>query len=159
VSPDQDRVRVGRYIEDRRGFLGMSQKQLADAAGVDIKTIYNLESGRRWPVATTRGAIEVALEWSPGDLTRIAEGGEPTVEVEMSNGETAVVGERTAEDPGAMQSLEDESRAAEDARAGARGASAEILAKLRNDLIAITHRANQAQAKIDRYKRSLADSP
>lgn len=73
-----DRERVAKYVVARRGALGLTQEQLAERAGVTVKTIYNLESGGRWPQARTRGAIEEALHWRPGDLVRIAEGQEPT---------------------------------------------------------------------------------
>jgi transcriptional regulator with XRE-family HTH domain len=76
---NQDRARVARYVIARRGEVGLTQQGLAGRAGVDIKTIYNLESGERWPQAKTRGALEAALSWYPGDLQRIAEGGEPVV--------------------------------------------------------------------------------
>ncbi|GAA2085190.1 hypothetical protein GCM10009780_25020 [Actinomadura alba] len=75
----RDRTRVARYVIARRGEVGLTQQGLADRAGVDIKTIYNLESGERWPQAKTRGALEAVLSWYPGDLQRIAEGGEPVV--------------------------------------------------------------------------------
>lgn len=51
----------------------MTQQELADAAGVDIKTIGNLESRGRWPIARTRARIEKALGWEPGELQHIAE--------------------------------------------------------------------------------------
>jgi transcriptional regulator with XRE-family HTH domain len=72
-----DRERVARYAVARRGALGLTQEQLAERAGVTVKTVYNLESGGRWPQARTRGAIEGALRWRAGDLVRIGEGGEP----------------------------------------------------------------------------------
>lgn len=72
-----DRARVARYVVARRGELNMSQQRLAERAGVDAKTIYNLESGDRWPQPKTRDRIEAALGWYSGDLQRIAEGGEP----------------------------------------------------------------------------------
>lgn len=73
-----DRERVAKYVVARRGALGLTQEQLAERAGVTVKTVYNLESGGRWPQARTRGAIEEALRWRAGDLVRIAEGQEPT---------------------------------------------------------------------------------
>ncbi|SEG11512.1 Helix-turn-helix [Thermomonospora echinospora] len=73
-----DRERVAKYVVARRGSLGLTQEQLAERAGVTVKTVYNLESGGRWPQARTRGAIEGALRWRAGDLVRIGEGREPT---------------------------------------------------------------------------------
>jgi transcriptional regulator with XRE-family HTH domain len=65
---------VGRAVAARRGELGMTQQGLADAAGVDLKTVYNLESGGRWPIARTRVAIAAALGWEGDALAAIAGG-------------------------------------------------------------------------------------
>ena len=51
----------------------MTQQELADTAGVDLKTVYNLESGTRWPIARTRAAISAALRWEGDALTGLAE--------------------------------------------------------------------------------------
>lgn len=55
----------------------MTQQELADDAYVDIKTVYNLESGTRWPIAKNRAALAVALRWEPDALAVIAAGREP----------------------------------------------------------------------------------
>lgn len=78
MSRQLDRERVARYVAARRGVLDLAQRDLAELAGVDVKTINTLESGERWPQATTRSKVELALQWISGDLQRIAEGGEPT---------------------------------------------------------------------------------
>lgn len=54
----------------------MTQRELAMTAEVDIKTIYNLESGERWPQAGTRAKIEKALGWTMGSLEAFTEGPE-----------------------------------------------------------------------------------
>lgn len=77
MAGEMDRERVAKYVVARRGSLGLTQEQLAERAGVTVKTIYNLEAGGRWPQARTRAAIESALHWSSGDLVRVAEGYEP----------------------------------------------------------------------------------
>lgn len=45
-----------------RGWLGWSQKQLAERAGVALNTVYEFEKGRRTPaayiIAAMRGVIE-----------------------------------------------------------------------------------------------------
>jgi len=74
-----DEVRqVGRAVAARRGELGMTQQDLADEAGVDIKTVYNLESGGHWPIAKNRAALSVALHWEADALNVIAAGGDPS---------------------------------------------------------------------------------
>ena len=64
--------RAARAVAARRGELAMTQQELAAAAGVDSKTIYNLESRGRWPIARTRASIEKALDWPSGELDRLA---------------------------------------------------------------------------------------
>jgi transcriptional regulator with XRE-family HTH domain len=77
VAKSDDVQRAGRAVAARRGELGLTQQELADDAGVDIKTVYNLESGQRWPISKNRAAIAVALRWEPDALTVIAGGSEP----------------------------------------------------------------------------------
>lgn len=66
------RQRAARAVAARRGELQMTQQELASVAGVDIKTIGNLESRGRWPIARTRARIEKALHWPVGQMERIA---------------------------------------------------------------------------------------
>ena len=40
---------IGEKIKDRRDTLGITQPDLAEMAGVNINTIYNIESGRGNP--------------------------------------------------------------------------------------------------------------
>lgn len=73
-----DHQRAADYVAARRGALRMTQADLAEKAGVDVKTVTNLESGGRWPIARNRAKIATALGWEPGDMVVIANGGEPT---------------------------------------------------------------------------------
>lgn len=50
----------------------MTQQELARTADVDTKTIWNLETKGRWPIARSRARIEKALGWPQGELERIA---------------------------------------------------------------------------------------
>ncbi len=77
MSRKLDHDRVARRVKARRGELRYSQRELAERAGVDVKTINSLEAASRWPQVTKRAAIEDALHWRSGSLLRIAEGGEP----------------------------------------------------------------------------------
>jgi transcriptional regulator with XRE-family HTH domain len=67
------RQRAARAVAARRGELRMTQRELGAAAGVDTKTIGNLESQGRWPIARTRAQIEEALGWPVGELERIVQ--------------------------------------------------------------------------------------
>jgi DNA-binding XRE family transcriptional regulator len=59
----------------------MTQQELADVAGVDLKTIYNLESGARWPIARTRAAVASSLGWDADALDLLASGAVPPMSV------------------------------------------------------------------------------
>lgn len=67
-------MRAARAATARRGELDLTQEALAKSAGVDVKTIGNLETRGRWPIARNRARIEAALGWAPGTLDGIAEG-------------------------------------------------------------------------------------
>lgn len=75
----EDRQRVADLVRARRGKLDLSQEELAAKAGVSLRTVTNIESGRTWPIATNRSKLEGALGWADGDLVRIGRGGEPSV--------------------------------------------------------------------------------
>ncbi|MFI6814472.1 helix-turn-helix transcriptional regulator [Nonomuraea sp. NPDC050328] len=66
-------TRAGRFTATRRGELGLTQQELADAAEVDVKTINSLERGARWPIAKNRAAIERVLRLPAGHLEQLAE--------------------------------------------------------------------------------------
>ena len=66
------RQRAARAVAARRGELRMTQSELGAAAGVDTKTIGNLEKRGVWPIARSRAAIEQALGWPSGEMERIA---------------------------------------------------------------------------------------
>lgn len=55
----------------RRGELNMTQEQVADAAGVVLRTVQNFEYGV-WPNPRTRARLERAVGWSPGEISRLA---------------------------------------------------------------------------------------
>ena len=79
------RQKAARAVMARRGELGMDRRELADAAGIDPKTLYNLEVKGRWPIAVTRARIETALRWPSGEMERMAaEQSEPEPELPPS---------------------------------------------------------------------------
>jgi len=60
-------VRAGDLCELRLR-AGMSRRELAEAAGVSEKTIYNAETGQRTPRRTTRHLIALALGQPEGAI-------------------------------------------------------------------------------------------
>jgi transcriptional regulator with XRE-family HTH domain len=69
---NRDIHRAGIFVQARRGEMGLTQEQLARAAGVDEKTVRTLEAGTTWPWPKNRTRIEQALGWTPLALERIA---------------------------------------------------------------------------------------
>lgn len=57
----------------RRGDLRLTQRELADKAGVHWRTVQDFESGNSWPQARTLAQIErLGLGWYAGKLGDIA---------------------------------------------------------------------------------------
>jgi transcriptional regulator with XRE-family HTH domain len=152
MSRQGDRRRVARYVAARRGALGLSQEELATKAAVDTKTIYNLESGERWPQAKTRSKIEAALGWLDADMVHIAEGGEPTLADDLTEAAGTDRFERTVRQ--AISRLPEAERSVvEDLLAEhltAQQKNQQIIEKL---IVLLEHRGNSRQ----RSRDDLAD--
>lgn len=81
VDMTNDWDRLAGAIRERRLALGMTQQQLADAAGVTRSTIKNLE-GARQPTKrppSSIAAVEQALGWAPGSVRTVLDGGAPVI--------------------------------------------------------------------------------
>ena len=64
-------VDMGEVLRQRRAELGMSQAELATAAGVDARQIRRYETGEQQPVLSVAVAIADALKISVGELAGI----------------------------------------------------------------------------------------
>ena len=74
-------MRVGRAVAQRRVEVGlMTQRALAQAAGVGHNTAALLERGRTFPIEANRIKFEDALGWPHGTLDALRRG-EPIPEV------------------------------------------------------------------------------
>ncbi|GAA3957578.1 hypothetical protein GCM10023085_45090 [Actinomadura viridis] len=127
---ERDLKRVARFVIAQRGNLGLSQSELAERAGVDSKTIWNLESAQRWPISRNRVKIEKALGVEPDSLAMVSRGIFPASDGGVSDDllrEAAgspefegLLGQRAAELSDeqriVLDMLLEELRAAEDAR-------------------------------------------
>lgn len=65
--------RVGAIVQRRRLDLELSAAGLARKAGVNIRTLANLETGESWPRQTSRAKLERALGFPLGALEFLAE--------------------------------------------------------------------------------------
>ncbi|WP_239090852.1 helix-turn-helix transcriptional regulator [Asanoa iriomotensis] len=63
---------MAEVLRRRRSELGMSQAELADAAGVDRRQIRRYEAGEQQPVLSVAVAIANALDISVGELAGLA---------------------------------------------------------------------------------------
>jgi DNA-binding transcriptional regulator YiaG len=69
-NDDLDEINCHRYLEGMtpaqcraaRGFLDISQPELAKAASVGVSTVRDFEAGRRAPMLQNLKAIQAALE-------------------------------------------------------------------------------------------------
>ncbi len=66
MTPEQTRA--------ARGWLDLSQEELAKAAGVSLSTVRDFEKGRRVPIAATLGAMRTALEARGIGFVMLADG-------------------------------------------------------------------------------------
>jgi transcriptional regulator with XRE-family HTH domain len=72
-------VEIAEVIRERRAELGMSQRDLAQAAGVDVRQIRRYEAGEQQPLLSVAVAIAAALKISVGELA-----GKPAHRVKLS---------------------------------------------------------------------------
>lgn len=65
---DEILVEIGRRIATARTARGWTQTRLAEACGVDRKTVTSYERGIRWPSLPAFLRLCAALEIVPGDV-------------------------------------------------------------------------------------------
>ncbi len=61
-------VYIGENLKMARLRRAMSQRQLAEAAGMSQRAIVDLETNKREPHPSTLGKLSKALEVEPGEL-------------------------------------------------------------------------------------------
>jgi len=78
---DDGWARLGEAIRDRRRALGMSQLELAQAAGISEAMLRVIERARRTNVRpATLGAVARALGWTRDSVDRVLAGGDPVLD-------------------------------------------------------------------------------
>lgn len=68
-------VRAGSAAAARRRELDISQRSLATDGIINAGALIAFEKGRSWPRERTRAKLEEVLEWPPGTILRIRQGG------------------------------------------------------------------------------------
>lgn len=89
---EDDAKRLGAAVRDARERRRLTQTELAEAVGVSLRTIGNVERGETAPQLRHRAALEAALHWTAGSVRRVLEGGRPAVTEENSGREVQVNG-------------------------------------------------------------------
>ena len=64
---------LGEAVRTLRTEVGMSQEELADAAGTDLTQVGGIERGVRNPSYTTLLRLAAALKTTVGELTTLAD--------------------------------------------------------------------------------------
>lgn len=81
--------RLARALFDRRTALGMSRQRVADAAGVSLGSVKNLEQQgndyKRTP--SSLAPIAEVLGWTRESASNVRAGGEPTLQAGADRGE------------------------------------------------------------------------
>lgn len=68
------RLAAARRFRSARGAKHMSQRAVAEAAGVDRAALNRFETGKTWPTAMFQAAIEPVVGMAGGELEEIAAG-------------------------------------------------------------------------------------
>jgi transcriptional regulator with XRE-family HTH domain len=72
---DPGMARAGAAAAARRRELDISQRSLAADGVINAGALIAFEKGRSWPREKTRAKLEEVLQWSPGTIARIRQGG------------------------------------------------------------------------------------
>lgn len=77
---EQDWARLGGAVTKARKAAGLSQIELADAAGLSRSAVQGIERGKPFgaPQLSHRSVAQV-LGWTPGSIADVLAGGEPTL--------------------------------------------------------------------------------
>lgn len=95
VPMPADWDRLAALVIARRVELGhKTRAPLVEASGISLRTLGDIENGRRPSYdPATIAALEQALEWAPGSVTSIVNGGEPTP---RAKADTGILGQSSA---------------------------------------------------------------
>ena len=89
---------LGRFLEHRRGELGLSRRDLADRSGLSYPYISQLETGDREPALKAMRALAPVLDVRPEELAALVAGGNWTT-TGHSSYESALPASRPSKSP------------------------------------------------------------
>jgi len=75
VQLDPGMVRAGAAAAARRRELDISQRSLAGDGIINAGALIAFEKGRSWPRERTRTKLEEVLQWPPGTIAELRQGG------------------------------------------------------------------------------------
>lgn len=79
--PDEDWVRLGNAVRERRDVLGLSQVAVQDRGGPSATVVSELENQRRTVLSPIkRRTLERALGWRPHSVDKVLAGGDPVLD-------------------------------------------------------------------------------
>ncbi|MDX3033010.1 helix-turn-helix domain-containing protein [Streptomyces scabiei] len=81
----QPHERLDLAMNERRLKLRMSWREVAQAAGISYEALRAIRKGNYRPTELTARALDEALQWMPGSVHAVLDGGEPmTVEAQAT---------------------------------------------------------------------------
>lgn len=77
--------RIGELSAEERAEQTLSRPELAEKAGISIRTIQTFELGHTWPQSTRLRAITNALGWKPRAVEQLLTSGKDPAEVTLDD--------------------------------------------------------------------------
>ena len=78
LAAEPDIARVGAAVAARRAELNLSRRLLARDGIINAGTLNSLEKGKHWPKVSTLRKLEEVLGWTPGTISSLRHGDQPT---------------------------------------------------------------------------------
>ena len=78
ISPEA-RERLASLMDDRRLELRLRWREVAEAGGISYEALRDVRNGKGGIRRLTERAIEAGLQWAPGSIAQILDGGDPVL--------------------------------------------------------------------------------
>lgn len=74
---DRNRERLNQFMEERRAELGLTWEEVAARSHLAKATIGAIRAGQPTIRTLTQRALEQGLDWAPGSIRAVLQGGQP----------------------------------------------------------------------------------